>query len=130
MKTIKTKYYHFHEIAAEAQEAGVKGQTARQLMYMYAKAIELETPTILELGTARGASTTMFLQACEITKGRLVSVDIADCSDLSDLESWQFVQSDSTDVQTILKAAGYLAAGIDILYVDSRHHIVHVEKDH
>ena len=83
----------------------------------------------MELGTGRGASTTVFIQACEEREGRLVSVDIRDCSDVIASERWQFVQSDSTDIAAILAAAPILAEGIDILYIDSLHRVHHVEKE-
>jgi predicted O-methyltransferase YrrM len=127
--TIRTKYYSFDEYRSTEYALGVEGQVATQLIMMYRKALRKVAPLILELGTAKGQSTTVFLQACEEKEGRLVSVDIADCSQLSDSKRWQFVQSDSTDVDFILYRAPYLKEGIDILYVDSLHNKEHVRKE-
>jgi predicted O-methyltransferase YrrM len=98
-------------------------------MQMYRTARESDAPTILELGTARGESTTVFLQACHERSGRLVSVDIDDCSDVSDSQRWTFVQADSADVDAVVEKSPVLIGGIDVLYVDSLHRRSHVEKE-
>ncbi len=124
-----TKYHTFEEYAAAEYAQGLNGKIATQLMRMYRKAREKSSPVILELGTEKGASATVFLQACEETMGRLVSVDIADCSDISNSSRWQFVQSDSSNVPLILSKAPYLGEGIDILYIDSLHRPDHLKKE-
>jgi len=125
----RTKYHTFEDFAPAEFAQDYKGKAAAQLMFMYRKVMEKSNPVILELGTAKGTSTTVFLQACEEKDGRLVSVDIEDCSDISDSSRWQFVQADSTDVNLILKEAPLLKNGIDILYIDSLHTRGHVEKE-
>lgn len=124
---IQTRYHSFDEYASAEHGPGLSGQVATQLMTMYRKVIEKTKPTILELGTDKGQATTIFLQACEDTGGRLVSVDIRDCSDVSDSPRWKFVQSDSVDVEFVLSQAPFLKEGIDVLYVDSVHTREHVE---
>lgn len=127
--TIKTKYHSFEEFRSAEFASGLDGKIASQLMYMYRKAIEKESPIILELGVDKGLSTTVFLQASEDKNGKLVSVDIKDCSDISDSNRWQFIQSDSTDIDNILSKAPYLKDGIDIIYIDSLHNKNHVKKE-
>lgn len=129
MASIRTKYHDFEEFRAAEQSRTPSRHTAGQLMRMYRAAKELESPVILELGTARGESTTVFLQACHERGGRLVSVDVEDCSDVSDSDRWTFVKSDSTNVPFIVANASILEQGIDILYVDSLHQRDHVEKE-
>ncbi len=126
---ISTKYHTFEEYKKAEYAKGLEGQAATQLMRMYRIAKELTNPIILELGTAKGVSTTIFLQACEETNGQLVSVDIKDCSNISSSSRWKFVQSDSTDIDFILSKAPHLRNGIDILYIDSWHAKRHVEKE-
>lgn len=126
---VTTKYHAFREYADAEYAEGLNGKIATQLMRMYRRAREMRSPVVLELGTAKGASATVFLQACEETEGRLVSVDIADCSDISKSSRWQFVQSDSSKIQFILSQAPYLADGIDILYIDSLHSPDHLKKE-
>jgi predicted O-methyltransferase YrrM len=127
--TIRTRYYCFEKYESAEYSSGVEGQVATQLMMMYRKAVRKVAPLILELGTGKGQSTTVLLQACEEKDGRLVSVDIVDCSQVSDSKRWQFVQSDSTDVELILYKAPYLKEGIDILYIDSFHRKEHVNAE-
>jgi predicted O-methyltransferase YrrM len=126
---VNTKYHSFQEYADAEHTSGLKGKVATQLMLMYRKAVKKSSPVILELGTAKGESTTVFLQACEERLGKLVSVDIKDCSDISDSSRWQFVQSDSTNVRFILSQVPYLRDGIDILFIDSVHTRDHVKKE-
>ena len=126
---VRTKYSSFEKHASREYVPGLEGEIATQLMLMYRKAVEKSSPLILELGTATGQSTAVFLQACQEKDGRLVSVDIADCSQVSDSSTWQFVQSDSTDVDFILSRAPCLKDGIDILYIDSLHRKDHVKKE-
>ena len=131
---IRTKYHSFEECKNAEHAGGLEGQIATQLMRMYRIAKDLDprestSPVILELGTAKGVSTTIFLQACEEGDGHLVSVDLRDCSDISRSSRWTFVQSDSTDVAFILAKAPHLRNGIDILYIDSQHARRHVERE-
>jgi predicted O-methyltransferase YrrM len=126
---IKTKYHGFEEFAHGEDGPGVPGQVATKLMWMYRKTAEKSRPVVLELGTDDGNSSTIFLQACEEKDGRVVSVDIVDYSDISSSPRWQFVKSDSTNVDYIIKQAPHLAAGIDVMYVDSLHTRAHVEKE-
>lgn len=129
MHHVRTKYHTFNEFAEAECGRGIAAQAARQLMTMYRTARVMEAPVILELGTQRGASTTVLLQACEEADGRLVSVDVEDCSDVTDSPRWQFVREDSTDVAAITSQAPYLSEGIDILYIDSLHQKEHVERE-
>ncbi len=107
-----TRYYRFEELAAREREQSPGGQVAAQLMQMYRRARALERPVVLELGTHRGQSTAAFLAACEEADGALVSVDIADCSDVADSARWTFVRADSLNVDAILAGAPPLARGI------------------
>ena len=43
---------------------------------------------ILELGVQNGDSTKKFLEICDKNKGHLYSVDIVDCSKVSDNKNW------------------------------------------
>jgi SAM-dependent methyltransferase/predicted O-methyltransferase YrrM len=127
--SIKTKYHSFDEYALVEATPGLAGEVATQLMWMYRNTVEKSKPVVLELGTDQGMATTVFLQACEEKDGTLVSVDIADCSDVSGSPKWQFVQSDSVNVDYILSKAPHLNRGIDILYIDSLHTPAHVRKE-
>lgn len=127
---IETKHHTFEKFRdAEYKSEGPISVAATLLMKMYRVTCEYSNPVILELGTGTGQSTTVFLQACEETNGRLVSVDIADLSEISDSQRCQFVQSNSVDVDKVLSEAPYLEDGIDVLYIDSGHSKKHIEKE-
>jgi predicted O-methyltransferase YrrM len=128
-ETTRTRYYSFAELLDRSRVPGEQGIGAEQQIMMYEEARVRDEPVILELGVDRGASTTVFLQACAEKNGQLVSVDIRDCSEVAQDDRWRFVQSDSTDVATILSEAPELRDGIDVLYVDSLHDWRHVEKE-
>ncbi len=80
---------------------------------------------ILELGVQNGASTKKFLEICDKNKGHLYSVDILDCSKVSNNKNWTFIQSRDDDFDLIKSK---IPNEIDILYIDSLHEANHVIK--
>ena len=48
------------------------------------------SPIILELGVENGRSTKKFLEICKKKNGKVFSVDINDCSNVTTDENWQF----------------------------------------
>jgi len=126
---IETKYFSFSDLKKTEAEESIAGQIAHQYMTIYRNCITKAKPVILELGTQRGQSTAVFLQICSENGGHVYSVDIDDCSDISDSSDWTFIRSDSTDVENIIKNAPELINGIDVLLIDSLHKRSHVEKE-
>ena len=59
----------------------------------------IEKPNILELGVQKGRSTLRFLDICEKNNGKLYSVDINDCSNVSKNTNWKFIQSRDDNFQ-------------------------------
>lgn len=103
---------------------------ASQLLEMHEHVSRLPNATVLELGVDRGQSTKVFLNAVDQKpSSHLVSVDIRDCKGVSDSDMWNFVQSDSSDVESIVNAAPVLKEGIDVIYIDSLHTAEHVYKE-
>lgn len=103
---------------------------ASQLLRMHNEVTKRESPVILELGVDRGQSTKVFLNAIHNKpESHLISVDIRDCSDVSDSNLWTFIKMDSSKVEGILEEVPILKAGIDIIYVDSLHTPEHVFKE-
>lgn len=127
--SVITKYYSFERLSSQANHSGNDGKVSNQLMKLYQTALTYPEPVILELGTGKGQSTTMFLQACHERDGRLVSVDLKDFSDVTNDLRWVFIQSDSRNVEHILEKAPHLKEGIDILYIDSHHEKAQVEAE-
>ena len=99
---------------------------------VYDAARSRDSPVILELGTQRGQQpgrTKVFLAACEETGGTLVSIDIKDCSNVSDAPNFILVQSDSIAVANIVKQAPILSQGIHMVFVDTVRVRAHLEKE-
>ena len=103
---------------------------ALQLLEMHAEVSRRKDVVVLELGVDRGQSTKAFLNAIDRKQSSyLVSVDIRDCSSVSNSDRWTFVQNDSSKVEQVLKSAPILKEGIDVIYVDSLHTSDHVYKE-
>ena len=87
-----------------------------------------ENPIILELGVNRGGSTKIFLDYVEKNNGKVFSIDIKDCSNVSNSKKWNFLISNDLDYDYIItKFPEILDKGIDILFVDSYHDPSHVK---
>tara|TARA_Y100000816_G_C26012760_1_gene529527 strand:+ start:294 stop:923 length:630 start_codon:yes stop_codon:yes gene_type:complete len=80
---------------------------------------------ILELGVKEGVSTKNFLEICKKNNGSLYSVDIEDCSNVSNDPHWKFIQSRDDNFEFIKKK---IADKLDVIYIDSLHEADHVEK--
>ena len=85
----------------------------------------ISQPNILELGVQKGNSTRMFLEVCEDNNGFLTSVDIEDCSDVSDNKKWKFIHSSDDNFDYINKL---INKELDIIFIDSLHEPNHVKK--
>ena len=126
---ICTKHYCFDDFLLGRDELGFPKAALQQLLTMYERTKEKGNPVILELGTRRGASTTVFLQVCKENGGHLYSIDVEDFSAVSDDPNFTFLQSDSTNIPFILNGCPELSRGIDVLLIDSLHKSSHVEKE-
>ena len=105
--------------------------------YHFIKKIKnIRNPIILELGVNLGGSTVEFLDHINNWGGELYSIDIKDCSNIKDNErfkntstdKWNFLKSNDLNLEKILKEFPNLKNGIDILYIDSYHDRIHVQK--
>ena len=85
----------------------------------------INSPIILELGVENGRSTKKFLDICSKKNGKLYSVDINDCSKVSNDKNWKFFKS-RDDNFNYIKAN--IPNKIDVLFIDSLHEASHVEK--
>lgn len=91
----------------------IKSDISEHLELFYDTCIEKNAQMVVELGVRLGNSTRVFMEACKITGGKLISVDKDDCSWISGLEDWIFIQADSTKIR--------ICTPIDILLIDSSH---------
>tara|TARA_B100001250_G_C19773126_1_gene778191 strand:- start:519 stop:1145 length:627 start_codon:yes stop_codon:yes gene_type:complete len=85
----------------------------------------IDKPLILELGVREGVSTRMFLEVCDQNNGNLISVDILDCSNVSNNPRWKFIHSSDDNFELINKL---LNQKVDVLFIDSLHEPNHVRK--
>lgn len=85
----------------------------------------VRNPKILELGVRHGISTSFFLNYCEKKNGKLYSVDINDCSGISQSSKWQFIKSRDDNYDYIINQVG---SNLDLIYIDSFHNAKHVSK--
>ena len=86
---------------------------------------KINKPMILELGVQKGRSTKKFLEICETNKGKLFSVDIDDCSNVSNNKNWKFYQTRDDNFEFIKSK---IPKKIDVLFIDSLHEANHVER--
>ena len=89
------------------------------------KVINIKKPNILELGVQKGNSTKMFLEICDKNDGYLTSVDINDCSEVSNNPRWTFIHSSDDNFSHVDK---FIKKEFDILFIDSLHEPNHVRK--
>lgn len=85
----------------------------------------INNPIILELGVQQGISTKKFLDICDKNNGKLFSVDIEDCSNVSKNTKWKFIKSRDDNFNYI---KSLIPREIDILFIDTLHEAKHVEK--
>jgi predicted O-methyltransferase YrrM len=125
---VEAKYHPVEETFNNEHQPGTPGKVATQLMTMYRMVEQRENPTVVEFGVHRGQSTGVLAHACEKTNGRLISVDIEDCSDVIASPVWKFIQQDDSNIDSILQQEPIIRSGIDLLYIDSLHAPEHVAK--
>ncbi len=93
--------------------------------YLIPLITKIQNPIILELGVQKGRSTTKFLEICNKNNGQLYSVDIDNCSKVSNDTRWKFFQSRDDDFEFIKSK---IPQKIDILFIDTLHEAKHVKK--
>ena len=77
---------------------------------------DINNPIFLELGVQKGVSTKKFLEICKNKNGKLFSVDVDDCSDVSNDINWEFFQSRDDNFDFIKSK---IPNKIDVLFIDS-----------
>ena len=87
---------------------------------------KIDKPNILELGVQKGVSTKMFLNLCNKNNGKLTSIDIQDCSKVSNNKRWKFIMSSDDNFDYIKNKIKNKS--FDVLFIDSLHEPSHVKK--
>ncbi len=96
-----------------------------KLDYIIEKIKNIKNINILELGVQRGSSTKKFLDVCESNNGFLTSIDIDDCSKVSNSDRWKFIHSSDDNFEKIDKI---ISKSFDFVFIDSLHEPNHVKK--
>ena len=86
---------------------------------------KIQNIKILELGVQKGRSTLKFLDICKKNNGKLFSVDVDDCSNVTNDNSWTFIKSRDDNFINIKKI---IKEKIDVLFIDTIHEANHVIK--
>ena len=86
---------------------------------------EINNPIILELGVQKGRSTKKFLEICKKNNGELFSVDLDNCSNVSNDKIWHFYQTRDDNFKFI---KSQIPEKIDVLFIDTIHEANHVRK--
>ena len=86
---------------------------------------DIQNINILELGVQKGRSPLRFLEICNKNNGNLYSVDIDDCSKVSDNSKWKFIQTRDDNFEYI---KSIIPQELDVIFIDTLHEAKHVKK--
>ena len=93
--------------------------------FLFPHIYQIQEPIILELGVQKGRSTKRFLELCNKNNGKLFSVDLDDCSNVSKDKRWKFFQTRDDNFEFI---KSQIPNKIDVLFIDTLHEANHVKK--
>ena len=96
-----------------------------KIQYILSLVKDVNNIQILELGVREGISTNYFLKICKKKNGKLISIDIDDCSKVSNDKNWKFIKSRDDNFNLI---DTYLRNKLDLIYIDSYHEPNHIKK--
>ncbi len=86
---------------------------------------KIKEPKVIEFGVRHGVSTKKIIEICEKNNGFLHSIDIEDCSNISQSKFWKFYKTRDDNFEYLDK---YLPNNADLIYLDSLHEANHIEK--
>jgi cephalosporin hydroxylase len=98
------------------------------LTTLFLESVSLRPKLIVELGVRKGVSTFVFERVASLFNSILVSIDIMECSTVSNYKNWFFIQEDDivfgNEFQMWCKNRGF-DHNIDILFIDTSHLLDH-----
>jgi predicted O-methyltransferase YrrM len=103
----------------------MKYKELEKINYIKGIAEKIISPRILELGVQKGNSTKIFLDICNKNDGYLTSVDIDDCSHISNNKRWNFIHSSDDNFDLINNK---IKEKLDLIFIDSYHEPTHIKK--
>ena len=112
-----------------SEEYDLKFPKNSHLRIMGDSLLNIKNPTVLEFGVERGTSTKSFIWLMEKLDGKIYSVDIKDCSNISNSKNWFFLKSNDLKINYVLDEFKEIKnIGVDLIYIDSYHENFHVNK--
>ncbi len=102
------------------------------LLTIYRESIQINPDLIVELGVRGGESTFVLERVAKKCNSILVSVDIEDCSGISNYDRWFFVKNDDIEFAKGFKKwcqRKSIKPEIDILFIDTSHLFHHTKEE-
>lgn len=99
---------------------------------LFVESLSLGNGLIVELGIRGGESTFVLERVAKLTRSQLISVDIADCSNVSSAPDWIFVQQDDIAFGQQFKAwceGRGIEPTIHTLFIDTSHEYEHTLRE-
>ena len=93
--------------------------------FIFSELVKIKNPVFLEFGVREGVSTKKFIELCDKNEGMTYSIDIDDCSKVSNSNKWKFIQSRDDNFEYIQKQ---IPEKFDAILIDSFHNAEHVKK--
>lgn len=102
------------------------------LKQLFVESIEMKPRLIVELGVRGGESTFVLERVARLFDIPLVSVDIEDCSGVSNYPKWHFIKSDDIEFAKQFQSwanSKNLPQTIDVLFIDTSHIYEHTVQE-
>jgi cephalosporin hydroxylase len=120
------------ELDEVIEHAAKKTDISDHLVTLFVETLAAKPKFIVELGVRSGESTFVLERAAKICDSRLLSLDVADCSNVSSFKNWTFIQKDDIEFGSGFadwcKLNGY-PPRIDVLFIDTSHLYEHTVQE-
>ncbi len=130
-----TQVYYSQPLITALENCSRRSDISEHLSNIFYHALEASPRFIVELGTRGGESTRILLTVVAVTNGRVLSIDIHDCSGIKVLhpERWQFIQANDVafgneGFVSWCKGQG-LVPKADVIFIDTSHLYEHTKSE-
>lgn len=112
--------------------AAIPTEISDHLVTLFFESLPVKPKLIVELGVEKGKTTFVFEKVARLCDTVILSVDIDDCSNVSEYSKWTFVQKD--DIDFAKEFPGWcklnsIKPKIDILFIDTSHLFKHTYEE-
>ena len=117
------------EIMMKSQERTVIND---HLPLLFIESLRTNPRLIVELGVEKGQSTFALERVARLCNSKLVSVDLVDCSNVSQWEDWIFIRKNDLEFAEMFTSwckENDIKPEIDILFIDTEHHYEQTIKE-